>query len=237
MPQERMAMSLILLVDESPVFLTVYKQFLKTVPASLLAARRADEALELCRQHKPNLIYMSFDLPDMNGAECCRQIKGDPHLRTTPVVLICDGQRPEQQQSGRQAGCDGLLNKPVERHRFLSIGKDFLAGIREVRRSCLVTVRCLRQGRNFNARGLDICSGGIFVETSEVLEEGEFLQLDIQLCRPSATGSWIKCTGAVAWRNERERPCKPSHPVGFGVRFTAMSVEDSGALSDFLEKL
>jgi len=227
----------ILLVDESPVFLTIYKQFLKTVPASLLAARKGGEALDLCRQHKPNLVYMSYDLADMDGAECCRQIKQDPALRGTPVVLICDGQRPEQQKNGRLAGCDGLLSKPVERHRFLSIGKGFLTGIREVRRSCLIMVRCLRADRVFTARGLDICSGGVFVETAEALAEGEELQLEIQLSRPAQQGPWIICRGAVAWRNERERPTKASHPVGFGVRFTEMSVADSGALSDFLEKL
>lgn len=227
----------ILLVDDSRFFLTIERQFLKNVPATLLEAQSAGQALELCRRQTPDLIYMASELPGTSGAECCRQLKADPRLGAIPVVLICDGQREEQIEQCRQAGSDAVLVKPLDRNRFLEIGRSFLAGIRETRRHCLFRVRCRAGERNFIAKGLDISGGGIFLDTSEPLAAGERLQLEIQLSRPDQPGPWISCSGCVTWVNSRENPSKPSHPLGYGVKFTEIPKQSAAVLNGFLRSL
>lgn len=231
------ASSSILLVDDSRIFLTIEKQFLRTALATLHEAHSAAEALVLCREKRPHLVYIAFELPGQNGAEFCRMLKQDPQLSRIPVIIICEESRPDQLAASQQAGCNGVLVKPLDRLRFLEVGRSFLVGIRELRRSCMVTVRYRGKPGDFTTRGLDINSGGLFLDSSDHPPLGEVLQLQIQLCRPGGNGPWIEATGAVAWINTRQRPTKPSHPPGFGIRFTDMNVQASGLLSDYLTGL
>ncbi|HEY7746800.1 MAG TPA: response regulator [Desulfuromonadales bacterium] len=227
----------ILLVDDSRFFLTIEKQFLRNTPATLIETQNAEQALDICRRQKPDLIYMACDLRGVSGIDCCRQLKNDPELSSIPVVLICEENRPEQLDHCRLAGSDGILSKPLDRHRFLEIGRSFLAGIRERRRLCLFRVR-YRHGENLYAgKGLDISSGGLFLESSEPIAAGENLQLEIQLSRPEQAGPWIGCNGQVAWINTRENPLKPNRPAGLGIKFKQVPAGASAVLNGFLRSM
>lgn len=227
----------ILLVDDSRFFLTLERQFLQSTPANIVEVTSAEQALALCRRKKPDLIYMEYGLPGICGAECCLQLKADPDLRSIPVILLCDELRPELADICRQSGCDGFLAKPLDRRRFLELGRSLLAGIREERKNCLLQVRFRRGDRTFIAKGLDISNGGIFLESSETLETGEILKLEIQLSRSEEQGPWIFCTGTVVWINTLEKPFKPNHPEGYGVKFTVTTLQASGVLNGFLKSL
>lgn len=225
----------ILLVEDDRFFLTIEKQFLRSAPVTVLEARTAEEALTICKAQKPQLIYLSYDIPGMNGADLCRRIKTDPQMRGTAVVMVCDAKRQDQNEKSRSAGCDGVLTKPLDRHRFLDVARSFLAGIREVRRSCLIRVRFKAQGQPLTAKGLDISRGGIFLDTSVPLPAGEVLELELQLSHFPEPGPWVTCHGVVAWLNQRDKMFKPTHPVGFGVKFTGMPAESAGPLVQFLK--
>lgn len=230
-------MPTILIADESPFFLNVYKSFLRQTGAEILEARSAADAKNAMLKKKPDLIYMAYDLPDQSGAVCCKFTKDHPVFSSIPVILICDDDSTAQLQECRAAGCDGLLIKPLVRTSFIDVGKALMTGIREIRRSCRVSAHCLNPQVNFTARGLDISRGGIFIESREPIELNEKLHVRIQLCRPDEEGEWIECVGEVAWRNQKEKMLKPSHPVGFGVRFLKMSFTETERLHNFLSKL
>jgi CheY-like chemotaxis protein len=228
---------LVLLVDDSPLFLNLYRSYLKSTPVRLAETRSCSEALSFCAGERPALVLVNFNLPDATGADCCRQIRTVPGMKPMPVIVVCDPKQPQEESASRQAECSDVLFKPLRRMEFLSVGARHLFGIREVRRPCLVSVRCGRRGTAFVGRGLDMSGGGIFIESDEAVPLGEPLEMEIQLGRPGSAASWMGCRGEVAWLNRRGQLVKESHPVGFGVRFTWMKVEDSGALADFLETL
>lgn len=221
----------ILLVDESRFFLTIEKQFLRNIPVTLLETQSAAQAILLCRDEKPQLIYLAQEIAGMSGMKCCLQIKADPELRHIPIVMVCE---PGEEKDCLLAGCDGILVKPLDRHRFLEIGRSFLAGIRERRRSCLISVKGQNESVMFNAHGLDISSGGIFLDTSTPLAIGTAVHLDIHLARPHETGPHILCQGVVAWHNTKGKPQKPSHPVGLGIRFNPLATQSSAIINGFL---
>jgi len=227
----------ILLVEESRFFLTIEKQFLRNVPANLLEAQNAAQALATCRAEMPQLVYMSLDLAGEDGAACCRAIKSDNRLRNIPIILIHDSQRAEDAEVCRRAGCDAVLTKPLDRHHFLEIGRSFLAGIRERRCSCLIDVLAIGDGQQYHGKGLDISSGGFFFDTAEELQVGAVLQLELHLARPGEHGPRIRCTGTVAWINTRENPMKPNHPFGYGIKFTDIPIQYLGVLNGFLKAL
>lgn len=230
-------LSTVLLVEESRFFLTIERQFLRNSPVAIQEARTAEQALSLCRSDPPELIYLDYELPDLDGGECCRRLKGDPRLRKIPVVMICDDRQESQAENARRAGCDALLTKPLDRHRFLEIGRSFLAGIRERRRSCNLQVRAQIANRDIDGRALDISNGGLFFETATPLSTGMFLKLSLHLAQPGQTGPWIECTGIVAWINAKDNPTKPSHPFGYGIKLIDVPQEHRGVLSGFVYTL
>lgn len=225
---------IILLVDESRFFLTIERQFLRHVPVSILEAQNCADAVDLCRRKKPQLIYAARELHDSNGIDLCRKLKSDPVLRHIPLVLVCEASEAD---ACHAAGCDAVMTRPLDRHRFLEIGRSFLAGIRERRRSCLISVQARAGQTVIESRGLDISSGGVFIETTNMLPVGTPLQLELHLARPRETGPRISCTGIVAWQNLREKPLKPNHPVGLGVRFDELALTVSGVLNGYLRAI
>ena len=221
----------ILLVDESRFFLTIEKQFLRNIPVTLLETQSAAQAMTFCRTEKPQLIYLAQEIAGMPGTQCCLQIKADPALRHIPIIMVCE---PGEENDCLLAGCDDVLLKPLDRHRFLEIGRRFLAGIRERRRSCLISATVQSASMNFSAHGLDISTGGIFLDTAAKLPIGTEVRLNLHLARPHEPGPHIDCQGVVAWHNTKENPQKPNHPVGIGIKFHALATQTAAILNGFL---
>lgn len=221
----------VLLADESRFFLTIEKQFLRNIPVILLETQGAAQTLSLCRTEKPQLIYLAQEISGMPGTQCCLQIKADPELRQIPVIMICE---PGEEDECHLAGCDAVLHKPLDRNRFLEVGRSFLSGIRERRRACLVSATVKSEVINFAARGLDISSGGIFLDTAAQPPVGTAVQLKIHLARPHENGPHIDCQGTVAWHNTKENPQKPNHPIGLGIRFDPLPTQTAAVLNGFL---
>lgn len=229
----------ILLVEPSRFFLTMEHQFLRTTPASIIEAQTVAQAEALCRRQPPDLIYMDLEMQSggTGGADFCRRLKADPNLATVPVVLLYDEAHPEQRELCRQAGCDGVLSKPLNRRRFLELGRSLLAGIRERRRPCDAEVRLRSGDGTYTGRALDISSGGLFLTCPEELTPGLPLRLEVQLAGPDGKGPWMLGSGTVAWINTHPDPVRPEHPRGYGIRFTVLSPQSEAVLNGFLKAI
>jgi len=224
----------ILLVDESTFFLTMENQFLRKLPVTIREAYRADQAVALCREEPPDLIFMAYGLPDRTGAECCRTIKADPDLGRIPVILICNEAAEDQLEESQNAGCDAVVTRPLNRKRFLELAHHFLAGVGEMRRLCRIPVRVLTPEKTFRATGFDISTGGMFIACSEMVAPGTSVRLELQLTPADTEETWITCSGSVGWINSVDQGPKPYYPLGFGVRFTEMAETDLAALNQYL---
>ncbi len=83
------------------------------------AARSADEALSLARQHRPDLILADAVMPGKTGYDLCHALKSDAALRAVPVVILCGNSQPFDEARGRQVGADGHLAKPWDTQVFV----------------------------------------------------------------------------------------------------------------------
>ncbi len=70
-------------------------------------------ALELVRQENPDLVLSDVMMPELNGFELCRQLKGHDATRLVPVVLVTSLGESEDRIEGINAGADDFLTKPV----------------------------------------------------------------------------------------------------------------------------
>lgn len=224
----------ILIVDSSRFFRTIEKQFLNKTPAIVVEASSGEEGLRVSRQEKPDLIYLSYELSDMEGPEFCRKLKAEATLRKTPVVMVCDENQQDHLDACRKAGSDGVLTKPIDRHKFLEIGRHFLPTIREPRRTCLFPIKYQVNQKDYVGKCLDISGGGLFIDSPENFGIGKVFDMEFLL--PGQNSEPIKCRGIIAWYNERPNPTKPNYPLGFGVRFMEISQLAISAIEGFTKR-
>jgi len=224
----------ILLVDSSKFFRTIEKQFLMKTPVEVLEADSGEAGLQITKNEKPDLIYLSYELNDMDGIEFCRKLKADFGIRSIPIVMICDENSSDQLDASRKSGADGVLTKPIDRHKFTEIGRHFLPSIREPRRTCLFPVSFKVNGEDYVGKCLDISSGGLFIDSPEHFGVGKVFDMNFML--PGQNSQEIKCRGSIAWYNDRPNPTKPNYPLGFGVRFVDISQVAISAIETFTKR-
>ena len=110
-------MAKILIADDDPQTRQMLEETLEELEAygvELIVAGNGMEALEVIRQHKPELVFLDALMPKMNGLEVCNTAKkqfgiGDIRI----IVLTAEGQAYEIGQL-REAGADGSLMKPLD---------------------------------------------------------------------------------------------------------------------------
>ena len=224
----------VLLVDSSKFFRTIEKQFLMKTPVEVLEAETGEVGLQISKAQKPDLIYLSYELSDMDGIEFCRKLKSDFGIRSIPIIMICDENKPEHIDSCRKSGSDGVLTKPIDRHKFTELGRHFLPSIREPRRTCLFPVEFKVAGEEYVGKCLDLSSGGLFIDSPEHFGVGKVFEMNFVL--PGQKDQAIKCRGSIAWYNDRPNPTKPNYPLGFGVRFVDISQVALSAIEAFTKK-
>ncbi|RZT36391.1 response regulator [Cupriavidus agavae] len=99
----------------------VKSRILNRAEFSVLEASNGQSALALVRQHAPDLVLLSGQLPDIDGLDVCRLIKGDPATARTMVLLtapgVTDSHRRVQALNG---GADSLLVEPLEPEELVS---------------------------------------------------------------------------------------------------------------------
>ncbi|MBW3655652.1 MAG: response regulator, partial [Gemmatimonadetes bacterium] len=92
----------------------------------LVAASQGRAGLELARRLKPGLILLDVHLPDMDGEQVLAELRADPELRGTPVVVISADATPNQVQRLLDAGARDYLTKPFDVRRLLACIEDAL---------------------------------------------------------------------------------------------------------------
>lgn len=224
----------VLLADDVELFLELEKSFFRRAGVTLLVARSGQETVELVRSERPHLVFMDLFMPGMNGDAACRVIKDDPLLRKTPVVMVTHGGREEDLDRCRLAGCDEIVLKPINRHQFLETARRFLAIAARTapRIKAKLQVRYgLHEEHLLSNYSLNISTGGLFLETSEPLQEDAPLVLEFVL--PDRKDP-IRCRGRVAWVNSPLNPVKPQLPPGMGIQFLDLLLADMQAIREFM---
>lgn len=91
-----------------------------------LSAMNGATALSLAREHRPDLVLMDIQLPDMSGLDVTRWIKRDPSLRHIPVVAVTGFAMQGDEDRILGEGCDGYVSKPIDIGDFLETVERFV---------------------------------------------------------------------------------------------------------------
>jgi putative two-component system response regulator len=102
----------ILCVDDEPVNLAILRQVLRDTAPMVFASNGID-ALAAVPKHRPSLILLDVDMPDLDGYEICRRLKKDPASANIPVIFVTSRSNEHQETAGFDAGAADYITKPI----------------------------------------------------------------------------------------------------------------------------
>ncbi|WP_235203172.1 diguanylate cyclase [Vibrio fluvialis] len=102
----------VLVVDDQATNIQLIYQLLKN-EYDVLMATTGQQAIAVCREHKPDLILMDVLMPDINGWETCKILKLDPDIATIPVIFVTALTDQDDENACWDAGAVDFLQKPI----------------------------------------------------------------------------------------------------------------------------
>jgi CheY-like chemotaxis protein len=225
----------ILLVDDVNLFIELEKTFLQRRDAfEILVAKSGEEALKLVEVERPDLVYMDLHMPGMDGDECCRRIKASENGKNIPIVMVTSAGGSDDKSRCIAAGCNEIITKPINRSLFLSFAKRYLDvhERKEPRYASHIKIKFGPQkDQLLSDYTVNINTHGLFVSSPRLLPAGTELFVEFSL---PGVDKDISCQARVAWINEGVPPLKRDLPVGMGLGFVGISLEEMNLIREYI---
>jgi two-component system cell cycle response regulator DivK len=116
----------ILVVEDNELNMKLFHDLLEAQGYAVLQSRDGMEALKLARTHKPDLILMDIQLPEVSGLEVTKWLKDDEDLRAIPVIAVTAFAMKGDEEKIREGGCEAYISKPISVVNFLETVEKFL---------------------------------------------------------------------------------------------------------------
>ncbi|WP_298725460.1 response regulator [uncultured Ferrovibrio sp.] len=116
----------VLIVEDNELNMKLFHDLLDAHGYKTLQTKDGMEALAMVREHRPDLILMDIQLPEVSGLEVIKWIKEDDNLRSIPVVAVTAFAMKGDEEKMREGGCDAYIAKPISVGKFIETVKQFL---------------------------------------------------------------------------------------------------------------
>lgn len=116
----------VLIVEDNELNMKLFRDLLEAHGYETVQTREGLKALDMARQHKPDLILMDIQLPEVSGLDVTKWIKNDESLAGIPVVAVTAFAMKGDEERIRQGGCEGYLSKPITVASFIETVRRFL---------------------------------------------------------------------------------------------------------------
>ncbi|WP_119421138.1 response regulator [Desertibaculum subflavum] len=116
----------VLIVEDNELNMKLFHDLLDAHGYSTLQTKDGMEALALARKHRPDLILMDIQLPEVSGLEVTKWLKEDDDLRAIPVVAVTAFAMKGDEEKMREGGCEAYIAKPISVGKFIETVRRFL---------------------------------------------------------------------------------------------------------------
>jgi two-component system cell cycle response regulator len=106
--------SKILIVDDEPLNVKLFAAALNSDGYEIIRAFNGEQALKKVDEELPDLVLLDIMMPDIDGFEVTRRLKGNFETRDIPIILITASDAADYKAIGHEAGADEFLNKPIQ---------------------------------------------------------------------------------------------------------------------------
>ncbi|HHT9125873.1 MAG TPA: ATP-binding protein [Candidatus Brocadiia bacterium] len=117
----------ILIVEDNEVNLAMAIEMLNVHKHRVVVARNGQEAIEMAKQHKPELILMDIRMPVMDGLEATQRLRAIPEFANTPIIAMTASTGAEAEKTHIAKGCTTHLAKPIHVKQLFAVLKKYLS--------------------------------------------------------------------------------------------------------------
>ena len=137
----------ILVVDDDKEIVRLVRAYLEQAGYEVLVAYDGESALHILRRERPDLLILDLMLPDRDGWDVTRIVRGDPSLERTPILMLTARVQDHDKILGLELGADDYVTKPFN-------PREVVARVRAV----------LRRARGEPARPRVLQVGGVAID-------------------------------------------------------------------------
>ncbi|MFT5194447.1 MAG: two-component system alkaline phosphatase synthesis response regulator PhoP [Cellvibrionaceae bacterium] len=105
-------MSRILVVDDDPNIVRLVRSYLEQAGFTVLTAGNGVLAQQMIRSERPDLVVLDLMLPDKDGLQITRFVRGDDNLKATPIIMLTAKVDDTDKIIGLEIGADDYVTKP-----------------------------------------------------------------------------------------------------------------------------
>ncbi len=109
----------ILIVEDNESNMKLFRELLAAHLYVTVETNDGADALDLVREHRPDLVLMDIQLPNVSGLEIIKSIKADAELMSIPVIAVSAFATKWDAETMRELGCEACLTKPITITSFI----------------------------------------------------------------------------------------------------------------------
>jgi CheY-like chemotaxis protein len=226
----------LLLVDRSVSYLLSMGTLFRKLNYTVRSSMTAPDALKTMATHQHSLVLTDTALPGMSGVDLLIQMKQDPRLLATPVIIHTSETDPSIERTCMLAGCAAFLKKPAEPN---ALHRAIQTAIKDTPRHHIRIDTFLPAeieggpdagGNAGTCRVTTLSENGVFVRTHTPAPANTLLSLTM------AVGNRKIKVKAVVLYNSTQLEGRQQVP-GMGMKFMEISQDDRAAVRDYIKEL
>lgn len=104
----------ILVVEDDPDISQMLRIYFDSQGYEVLTVARGNDALDVCRKKQPNVVVLDIMLPDMDGYDVCRELRGNLRTSHIPIIFLTQKDERSDKIAGLELGADDYITKPFD---------------------------------------------------------------------------------------------------------------------------
>ncbi len=228
----------IVLSNDAALLTILQNSFFQREGFEMIPVQDGQTGFQAVEAEAPTLAV--FDLAELGeqAFDCCRSIKADPLLASTPVLLVLPERSADDLAEKCWAvGCDAVVHRPLLSERFLDAACGLLGISRRLARRFPVAFRVAfvdEEQTRYSGSCVNLNVGGMFMATETLFPVGTTLAVEFAL---PGTEACLCSDVRVAWVNHPEWRKKNTLPCGLGLQFVEKDTTLRAALKGYLDGL
>jgi two-component system, cell cycle response regulator DivK len=116
----------ILIVEDNDLNLKLFNDLLEAHGYETVEIRDGLDAVAVVKRHRPDLILMDIQLPEISGLDVTKKLKADKEICDIPVIAVTAFAMKDDEEKIMRAGCQAYISKPISIVSFLDTIRKFL---------------------------------------------------------------------------------------------------------------
>ena len=225
-------MKKVLVVDNVKSILEREKSLLNRDSFLVFSATSGEEAIQIHKKEKVDIIILDLEMPGMPGDEVCKAIRTDDELKKVSIIMATLYSGAEEDERCRLAGANSCIKKPINKEELAAKMADLL-GV-PARQAIRILVKVKVEGKVgsdfFIANTVDVSVTGLLFECDHELGAGDTVEASFFL---PGNGGYNR----VIAKSQLMRSVPSDGPLKrYGVKFTEFKEGTPEQISEFIAK-